>query len=62
MTLADFDAAGAAVLAWLLTYAIHSTILLAAAALATCLPCSAASCCNVSSATVSIPPVPHAPS
>jgi hypothetical protein len=34
MTLADFDAAGAAVLAWLLTYAIHSTILLAAAALA----------------------------
>ena len=33
MTLADFDAAGAAVLAWLLTYAIHSTILLAAAAL-----------------------------
>lgn len=34
MTLADFDAAGAAVLASLLTYAIHSTILLAAAALA----------------------------
>ena len=38
MTLADFDAAGAAVLAWLLTYAIHSTILLAAAALAACRP------------------------
>ena len=30
---ADFDAAGAAVLAWLLTYAIHSTILLTGAAI-----------------------------
>ena len=34
MTPADFDAAAAAVLSWLLTYAIHSTILLAIAAAA----------------------------
>ena len=34
MTPADLDAAAAAVLSWLLTYAIHSTILLAIAAAA----------------------------
>ena len=34
MTLADLDTGSAAVLAWLLTYVIHSTILLAVAALA----------------------------
>jgi HEAT repeat protein/beta-lactamase regulating signal transducer with metallopeptidase domain len=34
MTSADLDAAGAVVLSWLLTYAIHSTLLLAVAALA----------------------------
>lgn len=34
MTLADLNTGSAAVLAWLLTYVIHSTILLALAALA----------------------------
>ena len=34
MTPADLDAAAAVVLSWLLTYAIHSTILLAIAAVA----------------------------